>query len=239
MSNRRAMMFSLGSASSSPLLDDLIAYYKFSNNANDSFTNVINGTASNVTYGTGVDGECAIFTTASSSQIEFGTNSLLSFTDDTNDFPFSFSGFLKNTNVNGHILGKSINSSNTNQEYEIQIFDDVFYFRMFSGFSAGQFIGFYIANPFNGSTFKHFAITYDASKTNAGIKFYVDGVLQTTTLWGLSSYGGMKISTLPLYMGRVSDNFTYVTMTVDEFAIYGKELTSTEVNLLKTNYYPF
>jgi len=235
----RRFIFKQTNSPSSSLLTDLIAYYKFSNNVDDSYTNSLDGTASNVTYGTGVDGECAIFTTASSSNVNFGTSSLLSFTDDTNDFPFSFSGFFKNTNVNGHILGKSSNNSSTNQEYEIQIFDGVFYFRMFSGFTGGQFIGFYIANPFTGSTFKHFAITYDGSKTNAGIKFYVDGVVQTTTLWGLSSYGGMKISTLPLYMGRVSANFSYVTMTIDEFAVYGKELTSTEVNLLMTNYYPF
>jgi len=226
-------------APATTLLTDLIAAYKFSSNANDSYTNALNGTASAISYATGVDGNCAVFAGPGlGSQINLGTSSLLSFTNNTIDYAFSFSGWLKSMSADGHVLGKSRNASSTDQEYEIQIYAGVFYFRLFDGTTAGNFIGFYITNPFSGSTFKHFAITYDGSKNRSGIKFYVDGVLQTTTGWGGTSYNGMKISTIPFYLGRMNAG-NPIPMTLDEFYIWKKELTSTEVTQLQTTYYPF
>ena len=74
---------------------DLISYYEFAGNANDSVGSN-NGTATSVTYPSGVVGNCADFTSSTSSivTIPFATNNgydTLDFADGINDFPFSVS----------------------------------------------------------------------------------------------------------------------------------------------------
>ena len=79
----------------------------------------------------------------------------------------------------------------------------------------------------------NFSFTYDGSKTNNGIKFYINGILTSTTPLSTGTYTGMNIGTHPLVIGSASDNNFKLSGELDEVSIWNAELTA--IQMLEIN----
>lgn len=82
----------------------------------------------------------------------------------------------------------------------------------------------------------HVVQTYDGSNTTAGIKLYINGVLQSLTYGGSGITGGITY-TEPTKMGR---DYYYGTLDgyLDELSVWSTALTSTEITALYNNGLP-
>jgi hypothetical protein len=81
-------------------------------------------------------------------------------------------------------------------------------------------------------------VTYDGSGTAAGIKFYVNNVLQSTNNASVGIYLSMGNTALtPVIASSALGSIKFVG-TIDELYIFNAALTVAQVATLQTNYYP-
>ena len=161
-----------------------------------------------------------------------------SFTDGTNDLPFSIS-FWANfqthssnpTNASWIITKRD---ASTNEEYQVTFFDNSFQFWLFSQGGNSAYVT--ASLPFTpitgGTTWQHFTVTYNGSQTFSGIKMYIDGVSQTLTDSSVGAYLGMINGSEPINIGSQGWNPTLGEFDgkLDEFHIWkNRELTQSEV----------
>ena len=217
------------------------ALYQFENNANDTTGN-FNGTASNVTYGTGYIGQAAEFN-GSSSYIDTAATLLPS------NGSFSVSFWLKPNNQFGTILARGLVSTVGNC-YGIRIaFDstnDRIRFNRDTGVSCGS-----TPNANTGSStitqgsWNHVVLVFDNAADTA--TFYINGAF-TPTIYQNSSTGAVvagpmasgAVSFLSTYDGGVyrignrNNNLStaYYDGDLDEMRIYNRPITASEVATL-------
>jgi len=161
-----------------------------------------------------------------------------SFTNGTNDLPFSIS-FWANFQTHSSnppdaswIITKR--DASTNEEYQVTFFDNSFQFWLFSQGGNSAYVT--ASLPFTpitgGTTWQHFTVTYDGSQTFSGIKMYIDGVSQTLTDSSVGAYLGMINGSEPVNIGSQGWNPTQGEFDgkLDEFHIWkNRELTQSEV----------
>jgi len=210
-----------------------IAAYHLLTNGVDS-KNAYNGTVGGaVTFSSG-----AVFNGTGTSNISIADNNDFSFTDGTNDKPFSISGYAK-WSSNFYMIAKHNNNYNNTEEWAMMTQGGNINFLLEDKTTSTTILRFSIANPFNNTAYKHFVITYDGSRVFGGFKFYIDGVLQTITNASLGTYTGMKNGTLPVVFGAQSNFGNPFSGSLKEVNFFNRVLTQTEVTFLQTNNYPF
>ena len=84
------------------------------------------------------------------------------------------------------------------------------------------------------NTWTHIAFTYDGSSTRAGIKLYINGVLQTLNYYGDSNITGSIVdASLPFQIsGRDGITTNAVNGKIDQVSIFDYELSSSQVSTL-------
>lgn len=186
-----------------------VALYQLNGDATDESGNY-NGTASNVTYSTGVFGSCGVFN-GISSYVTNATNlmntifsvGLWAKGDDTSRIiaiSNSNSGANASVNYFGFVGGKievNLGNGSTNQKDNTSI-----------------------STSFSSTTFKHYVLTVDGSN----IKVYEDSSLIGTIPQTVAATTGTAF-----YMGAWGSSFSFFDGSIDQVRIFNKALDSTEV----------
>jgi len=226
------------STNTTPIIDDskVIAAYDLSANGSD-LKNGYNGTVgASVTFTSGV----ANFNNTTNSNISVPDNSDFSFTNGSGtDNAFSISCFLKlNNQTDQWLVNKRGNTSGTD-EWQFVYYLGKLQIWLFSSNNANYLLC-QMTTSLNSSTQYHITATYSGSETAAGLKLYVNGVLQTTTNTLTGTYTGMPNGTSNVIMGKAAwfDGLR-LNGYLSKLYFFNSELTATEVMLLKDSTYPF
>jgi hypothetical protein len=229
----------------------LIAAYKFEGNGNDSHTNAYNGTVGTATTfstANAVDGLAGQFINNTTARITIPTliSSAFTFTTSTGigngvDKPFSIKANIRIINystLNG-IFSKYSGANNNTSEY-------LFYVRtngrlallmLNRGTGTNYLLLETIATVPTGAV-QNVIVTYDGSGTAAGIKFYVNNVLQSTNDVSVGTYLSMGSTALTPVIAASALGSVKLVGTIDELYIFNAALTVAQVATLQTNYYP-
>ena len=215
--------------------DNLVASYSFDTDFSD-YTGNNNLTAfGNATAGVagGKVSDCAELDGDSDYTIASDSDDF-SFTNGTNDLPFSIS-FWANFGSGGTCWILSKRDISTNAEYQV-VFANGSLFGMNIFSQGGNQVYIAATTPFSpstgGTTWQHFAVTYDGSETFIGVKMYIDGVSQTLTNTSSGTYLGMQNGSQPINIGSAgwSPTSNEFDGKLDEFHIWkNRELTAAEV----------
>lgn len=169
-------------------------------NSNDNISS-LTGVDTNITYVSGLLGNAASFN-GSSSFVNYTDNSLFSFTDGVNDVPFSIEIWVNfsNNSVSQVLLNKQ---NNTNQREYIIAWNgtNLTCILIKQNDAATNIRANYLWTP-TINTWYQLVFTYDGSKSQNGIKIYVNGSLVTTTNIINGGYAGMTNGTSSLGLGK-------------------------------------
>lgn len=219
------------SASQIDLTTGLVAYYQFEGNANDLSGNGNNGTdiVGGVTFASGKTGQAAKFGGFSSpGHIRVPNSTSLQFTNGA-----SFVYWVRLDDAAG-MDGWGSLSSNGNQCALAKSHDMTGIYNNMGYTSQNKFYS-YIASRDGGGVGSKvqgiaynigswIQIAYSFSSTNSTL--YVNGVKDTTTNTPLNF---STSNTQDLYIGKYNDNWYPLNGALDEFRIYNRALTDSEV----------
>ncbi|EJL66319.1 LamG-like jellyroll fold domain-containing protein [Flavobacterium sp. CF136] len=184
----------------------LSAYYKLDGNANESTGLSPNGSATGIDYVAGKTGSAARFD-SSTDRIDIADTNSFSFTDGVNDLAFSMSMWVNFTVFTVAISGSTYGNwlinkrgTGTNNEWQLVLHEGELKFFKFNA-SGSIYQGIKMANPFSLNTWYNLVYTDDGSKTNAGMKFYINSVLQTVSNNNSGTYTGMTNGTNGVRIG--------------------------------------
>lgn len=228
----------------------LIAAYKFENNGDDSHTGGYNGTAGvGTAFSTlnAVDGLAAQFTVLTTTRITIPDNNVFSFTTSTGigngvDKPFSIKANIRIINyaTNNGIFTKYSGANDNTSEY-------MFYVRtngrlalimLNRGTGTNNYLLVETIATIPTVAVQYVVVTYDGSGTAAGIKLYVNNVLQSTNNASSGTYLSMGNTAITPVIGASALGGIKFVGTIDELYIFNAALTATQVATLQTNYYP-
>jgi hypothetical protein len=230
-------------------LTNLVAYWAFENNANDSL-GVHNGTeVGSPTYTTGKNGQAIDFGNDGTLRyVDVADSNDFSFTDGVTDLPFSISlwvNFTSFSSIGNWILNKRGNTSGTDEwQFNYSASTGRIGFAKYSlNNSQSQQVRSDFTPNFN--QWYYITVTDGGTGNVADMRMYVDGVLQTTKV--NNSYVRMPNGSSIVRLGTNSWNLTINQKhrgLLDEVTIWkNRELTSTEVTKLYNagagKFYPF
>jgi len=172
----------------------------------------------------------ALYFNGTASVIEVADDDKFSFTDGTNDLPFSISFWLKSgTTQTGSIVSK--NNSSTVLEWVVQYTSGP-YLRLgiYTTGGSTNYIRAYTSVTIPSNEWVHVAFTYDGSADATGINAYVNGVASNGTRDEVGTYAGMTNTAAPVWIGRSSTGgYLSAGEHIRQLSIFNRELTSTEV----------
>jgi hypothetical protein len=195
------------------LKDGLVAYYPFNGDANDESGNGNNGSVIGVQWVDSYDsfsGKCAFFNGDSFVSVQNASGINFSAGD-----KLSFSLWIKSQKGSGHVFGKRAGVSPCN--YQADFYDSMIMFR------GDPFSGDNSVSNIELNRWVQIVCTWDGN----ACKIYLDGELRNTTK--ISPIG--LATTAPLLIGGSSE-FEKYQGSIDNFRIYRKALSDTEVKAL-------
>ena len=142
----------------------------------------------------------------------------------TDAFSFSFWTYKSNTSADGVIAKQS--SSSLRRGYYVSLDNSVNV-----NFRSSAASWFLVKSPTNSvviNEWQHIVIAYDGSSNAAGCKIYINSILQTPSILANTLSSTMVDLTVKARIGR-RELGNYYKGSIDEVAIWGKELTSSEV----------
>jgi len=212
-----------GGAVGNPLWNDLLAYYTADNTPNDAL-GTYNGTLTNgATYGTGIINQGFSFDGVND-YVDIGNN--LDFDGNT---PFSFSCWI-NSNANTTTIFNKFQSSGIFPGYALRIQSSgILKFNLQINNSTDKMI--VDSTTAITSGLKHIVLTYDGSTDANGVKIYINGVSDTISIVS-NTFGGGLTTSAPFTIGNPIVGSNYFNGIVDEFGVWDKELTASEVTEL-------
>jgi hypothetical protein len=210
-----------------PITAPILARYKFDGNANDSVGSQ-NGTASNITYSSGIVGDCAVFDSSLNSKIDFTNSSIFSISNGFTDIPKSFTLLFNANSIGGMLLCKDGAGSINTRDYRISIRqNDIQIITIAGGLMTirGHNVG---SANFNTGQWYHIGLTYNGNGLNTGWEIYVDGVNGTYSRSGTKS--GSFLTTKTFVAGYQNRSLaSYFDGKMDEIIIWDAELTPSEM----------
>ena len=163
------------------------------------------------------------------------TSNPISFGDGSNDSPFSVSLIYKRNsatadNTDSDWLFSKGNGSSAREYYAVVTANKI-YFTLYDE-SANTYLSIYSnigSNALLNDHFSHLAFTYDGSKTVSGMRIYLNGVGLSAINASSGTYTAMEAVSDRLYVGAKWDGSEEGDGYIGELAIWGKELTASEV----------
>lgn len=119
----------------------------------------------------------------------------------------------------------AVNNTNTSGAGRLE-------FRVVTDMSINKYLSVLDSRSINDNLWHHFAVTYNGTGSSSGVKFYVDGVLNSSntvlssTLDTAAEFWHLE----PFQIGAVG-NSNYLLGTLDELEVFGVELSQSEINL--------
>ena len=227
-----------GNKYGSEYLLGLVGYYPLNSNGNDLSGKGYNGTVVGTpTYSTGKVSNAIDFgNNTNSNYIDIPDNSDFSFTNGTNDVPFSVSMWINITAVSstGNWFINKRNTTSGGDEWQIMLSGSRFRINKFQYNSNASFQDIYSnVNPFLLNTWYHICVT-DAGTANINdCKLYINGVLSVSGRATTGTYTRMNNGTSITRIGVSAWGFSNTLKhkgLIDELAIWkNRELTATEV----------
>ena len=223
-------------------LSSIISEYKYDDNALDTVGSN-NGTATNITYVSGLINNCGDYN-GSTSSIDLGSPSDLNFGDGVSDVPFSLSLNVKFDRKANHWLIQSRSDFSLENEYEL-IYEgntNKFVMTLYSQGGTASILKLDSTTFISvDDTWYNVILTYDG---NGVMKFYIDGVDKTGTTTEVGTYVAMNASTNEILLGKAfwatnlgiegfmdSVRFWDIELTdVNALAIATDELAGTDIN---------
>jgi hypothetical protein len=225
-------LVSVSTASSLSYQDSIVAYYKFQDNTKDSFySNDGNGTA--IVYENGLVGKRAVFN-GTTSKIVLNPSSSFSFNNANNDLPFSLAFILNQPSSKFATIFSKRDTApaeyqltmSTSQKLTLELYS--------GGTTAVRFnttsLDSVILNQNN-----IVCVTYDGSGLASGIKIYINNILSAQVNTTTGSYVKMNSTSSNVYLGADRGNANS-NIKKDEFAVFKKSISSTEVNDIQTKF---
>lgn len=171
--------------------------------------------------------------------------SALSFTDGTDDTPFSVSLWVNmNTTSNvGYLISKA-DAGNAKWEWLVGIQDTYIFVSLFSQGSISSYIGRDTVGSTLSTialgTWHHIAVTYNPSDNPAttDLEIYFDGVIVSGSSYSNGSYTGMSDTNAKVAMAGFFSSGSWInviTGKMDNVIIFRKVLTDGEVKFLYNN----
>lgn len=159
--------------------------------------------------------------------LDCGNASEFTFTNNSNDLPFTFNFWMYPNSVSSgiQIFGKSVNS--TSQEYEILFAYNNMRIRLYDTVNGGH-LTLGMPSPLAINQWHNVCFTYDGSGTQQGLKTYVNGVMPTQTYASGGTYVCMQSAPIALKIGTCLTSNFFVG-NIDEFSIFNTELTAAQV----------
>lgn len=223
----------------SPLLQNTVCHFKFNNSIAES-TKLITSSITGVgfTYVLGKTGNAVMFN-STYDRIDIDNTSLLSFTDGSNDLPFSISLWAYFTAFSsfGNMLVNKRSNVAGSDEWQVRLRPDkVMFYKVDKNSAGANYQGVIMTNTVSLNQWYHIVVTDNGSKSEAGMKIYVNGVEQSITSFSSGTYTGMALGTHLVRVGQAG----WTTGTGNEHSGYidslsvwrGRELSGYEVGLL-------
>ena len=146
--------------------------------------------------------------------------------------PFSFDFWYKTASTGTQIIASKILNSGNYTGWQVW-YDGTstnrVYFDLISVVSTSWIRAYFTDVTVSNNTWHHFVITYDGSSTAAGVKFYYDNTLKTTSVDG----NNLSSSTLTAADFQISGRGTGAALGIigllDELVIYERALSVVEV----------
>ena len=243
MSNRRAMMFSLGGLPGTNFLTNLVAYYSFdASNATDIHTGTNNGTViGSPTFPSGKNGNCIDFGNDNNfNYVNIADSTDFSFTNEITDVPFSISmwvNFQGFGSVGSWLINKRGNTSGSD-EWSFAYAGGILTFAKFQFNNNGivQLIRT-SSSIFSTNTWYHIVYTDNGTSLVGSGQIYINGALNVASN---SNSGGIytrmnngnSITRLGLNSWSTDSGFKHKGK-LDEIAIWkNRQLTALEVTEL-------
>ena len=211
----------------------LVSYYKLDSNSNDSYGSN-HGADTSITYVSGKVGNAANFDGTNSYVVIPDSNSL-SFTNGTNDLPFSVSFWIKLTATGFKFImaktGGGVYWNNTGEWSIINNNGNISLYlanktsgRLSNDFATGLVVG----------NWYHVVITYSGSGINAGMKLYLNGSEKGYGTNNGGTYTSMSNTARTLILGQEAPGSGSYKLNgiLEEVAIYNVVLTKSQVELL-------
>jgi hypothetical protein len=146
---------------------------------------------------------------------EVADNADFSFTDGTNDLPFTIAFWVKFNSITNRqwLMSKRDTTISGANEWQITLYDGI-NGNKFSCYlwknDSSAYIGKEMQSNLTANIWYHCAVTYDGSKSVNGIKLYLNSILQATNSKTLGSYTGMSNTNSRIsfgYLRNVANTF--------------------------------
>lgn len=220
----------------SPLVKNIFAYYRIDGNLNDSTGISPKGTPYvSFTYTTGKIGQGMQCDSALDKMIDILDTDNFSFTNGPgSDVPFSISFWCNFASFGTRwIVGKS-NLTSGGDEWDVMYTTNRIRLRKFDRANNAIFQAVGTpASALSTGVWYHIVVTDNGSKTVAGMKIYINGVVQTLTdISSVGTYTGMNNGTCITRIGYPSWNLSSFSNaffgTLDEFGFWRNRALSAD-----------
>ena len=202
------------------LLNGLIAYYPLDSNSND-LKNAYNGANTNISYVASGIGNGASFN-GSSSFISVADQNDFSFTNGTNDTPFSIGFGIKLNTVSGY---RDIISKRTVGSFEWEIRMNGASLEVVLGDPSESYFLYKISGQtLDINTYYKIIITFSSGT----ILIYLNNIDVGGVTQNLGGYVKMTNTTAPVCFGKSGTNIFYFNGIIDDVCIWNRVLPSTE-----------
>ena len=177
------------------------------------------------------------------SYVDFADNDAFSFTNGTDDLPFSVGGFVKASDIASFRLAGKYGTSSSVREW-IFMSDGSGKLNLITLDSSGNSPQLLQDSPIATDTWYHIFATYAGAGPNSsnafsvaanGMKIYVNGkdITSECTATNSASYGGMSNTAQALWLGRGST--LYAKGEIRDVKLFNKELSAAEVREVYSN----
>lgn len=166
-----------------------------------------------------------------SDSITLGDSNDFTFSNGTNDSPFSISAWVNMSTIGSFIIVSK--DSVSNREYAFRVVSNNIRVFLLDNSSGG-----YIGRYYNSSlasyqgTWTHFCFTYNGNGASSGVKIYLNGSRVDNANYEGGSYSSMENTSSDLNIGRQEISGLFSDGNIDEPSIFDYELTSTQVSTI-------
>jgi hypothetical protein len=185
---------------------------------------------------TGTENNCTQLPGILNNALQFnGSSSYVSFphVDASFDFertnPFSISAWIKTSNTGLQGIISKVKSGGATQGWKLTTQGNVVYFKL--TYTDGTGIEATNTLTVTDNNWHHVVATYDGSNSSAGMKFYIDNSLDSSSSLLNNLTANIVTGSLSINVGRTLTS-QYFNGMIDELQIFNSELSQSDVNTL-------